>query len=82
MTVPSAVWKLLYVEICLKHRLFVLIREDIHIYIYLSLSVCVYLNLRESSGEGTSWCFAKTCLFFLVVRQTYIYFLLCRLVWS
>ena len=79
MTVPVAVWKFLYVEICLKHRLFVPIREDI--YIYINVCVCIYLNLRESSGEGTSRCFAKTCWPYSVGRQTYIYFLLCRLLW-
>ena len=52
----------------------------VRIYIY-NVCVCIYLNLRESSGEGTSWCFAKTCWPYSVGRQTYIYFLLCRLLW-
>ena len=64
MTVPRSVRKFLYVKICLKHRLFVLIREDAY----------VYLHTREIGNECISWCFAKTCVFFLAGRQTYISF--------
>ena len=34
----------------------------------------VYLHTREIGNECISWCFAKTCVFFLAGRQTYISF--------